>query len=61
LENLAEGDEDISSRQSNFIMVQKRENLSDSNDESGLFYLLSKTFSVKLPFFEKTFGQMTIF
>jgi hypothetical protein len=43
-----------------FFWNEKR--FTDSNDESRLFYLLSKTFSVKWPFSKKkTFGQMTIF
>jgi hypothetical protein len=58
--------------QSNSILVgcrfKNKKSFSDSNDESSLFYLLSKTFSVKwyfskklsvkCPFFEKAFGQM---
>jgi hypothetical protein len=52
------------------MQIQNLKKKSDSNDESRLFYLLSKTFSVKRLFFEKsirsndhfsekTFGQMT--
>jgi hypothetical protein len=56
------------SGQSNSILVgcrfKNEKSFSDSNDESRLFYILSKTFSVKWPFFEKTLvkwtsGQMT--
>jgi hypothetical protein len=57
----APGSDETSGQSNSFLVRCRFKNekcFPDSNDESRLFYLLLKTFSVKWPFFEKTFGQM---